>query len=557
MNNNALFLGLFLGICILFSCSKPHEDIDFTTINTLLRTNPDSAKKVLKTAISSEISHIDAREIDYWLLRGGIAYKRYERQASDSIMQIVAHEADEAEIDKQIMAHFLYACALKEADKRQKYVEELQQVALLGEQNKNADQYYVCRAHLELGDLFEELDDIDASIKEQELASKAAHQCHDTIIEAAAYCAMAYTYARNDEPINAEHYALKSYNCYKPISKEYAVSPLFCLIKLAIDNNELEKAHAIFRQIDDIGHITGLTCESDIIRYQCWHLYLYYKGMLLTTEEQHQEAEPYFREGLRLAHQDKKANSYLGLMLVYQGLMVPDSIVKYAQLYAHGLNANHIASNSKVFNRIQAEYAIDHYKDIAQQAQWEKERNLYLFGSGLTIVTILLPVLYLYRKKSRHLQTISSKVECFYNQIIKKSTSNKQKLSFQKFLTINKNPTDADWKLLQAEVFKNIPAFRDFILQNNITISQKENRICLLFLQEFRTQDIAKLLCCAPSTISTEKVRIYKKVTGETGNANDFERLLLNLKDTTSTTPTTTIYEENNNLLDCFADDED
>lgn len=85
--------------------------------------------------------------------------------------------------------------------------------------------------------------------------------------------------------------------------------------------------------------------------------------------------------------------------------------------------------------------------------------------------------------------------------------------------------TSEDLQCLASKVELVYPNFRDNIY-SCCAISEHEYHICLLVKIEVMTSKIAVLLNRAPSTISTAKQRLYKKLTKEKGNAEQFDNLI-------------------------------
>lgn len=110
------------------------------------------------------------------------------------------------------------------------------------------------------------------------------------------------------------------------------------------------------------------------------------------------------------------------------------------------------------------------------------------------------------------------KDEVYKRQIIENLDLNKYFLA-EKHLPVNV------WEEMECEIDKSFPTFKKNIYSCSVLASH-EYHICMLVKLGVATSKIAWLTNRAPSTISTAKQRIYKKITCEEGNAEQFDKLL-------------------------------
>ena len=62
-------------------------------------------------------------------------------------------------------------------------------------------------------------------------------------------------------------------------------------------------------------------------------------------------------------------------------------------------------------------------------------------------------------------------------------------------------------------------------------LNTKEQTICLLTRHNFQPTEIATLTIATPQTITNTRVRLLKKLFGETGGAKDFDAMIKNIED--------------------------
>ncbi len=83
---------------------------------------------------------------------------------------------------------------------------------------------------------------------------------------------------------------------------------------------------------------------------------------------------------------------------------------------------------------------------------------------------------------------------------------------------------------LKALIRDNIPSFYDRINQSQQPLSEQEYVVCLLTRLEFSSVCIDRLTGVSEGYTSRLKSRLYKKLTGDEGNAKDFEHWIVTIK---------------------------
>lgn len=110
------------------------------------------------------------------------------------------------------------------------------------------------------------------------------------------------------------------------------------------------------------------------------------------------------------------------------------------------------------------------------------------------------------------------KDEVYKKQII-------EKLNLNKFVLAEKHLPENVWEEMEREIDKCFPTFKKNIY-SCCSLASHEYHICMLVKLGVGTSKIAWLTNRAASTISTTKQRMYKKITCEAGNAEQFDKLL-------------------------------
>lgn len=84
----------------------------------------------------------------------------------------------------------------------------------------------------------------------------------------------------------------------------------------------------------------------------------------------------------------------------------------------------------------------------------------------------------------------------------------------------------SDWDDLQEACEKSFKSFFDTLREFSLELNENEIKVCYLTKINVSSKDISRLLFKAPSTISTNKARIYAKLMKKKGKASDFDELI-------------------------------
>ncbi len=89
--------------------------------------------------------------------------------------------------------------------------------------------------------------------------------------------------------------------------------------------------------------------------------------------------------------------------------------------------------------------------------------------------------------------------------------------------------SDEEWRKLQKAIDQAYNDFTNRLYKLYPQISQHELRICYLIKIQIPVKEIAKTLLRSASAISNSRVRLYKKLHGKEGKAEEFDRFILDL----------------------------
>ena len=88
----------------------------------------------------------------------------------------------------------------------------------------------------------------------------------------------------------------------------------------------------------------------------------------------------------------------------------------------------------------------------------------------------------------------------------------------------------ADISSLKSLINENIPSFLETVNSSQQTLNEQEYVVCMLTRLAFSSVSIDRLTGVSEGYTSRLKSRLYKKLTGEEGNAKEFERWIMAIR---------------------------
>ena len=88
----------------------------------------------------------------------------------------------------------------------------------------------------------------------------------------------------------------------------------------------------------------------------------------------------------------------------------------------------------------------------------------------------------------------------------------------------------ADISSLKSLIDENIPSFLETVNSSQQTLNEQEYVVCMLTRLAFSSVSIDRLTGVSEGYTSRLKSRLYKKLTGEEGNAKEFERWIMAIR---------------------------
>lgn len=304
--------------------------------------------------------------------------------------------------------------------------------------------------------------------------------------------------------------------------------------------------------------------------------YYYIKGRYEFAINNIDSSEQYYRKAIKFGHHSE---GYKGLLSVYREKNNIDSVVHFSRLYEAAQDSLHNKMQTDAVHQMSALYNYSRSQKEAEQEKEKAQERLYLLSliSFLTIILLIaiIVIVWLYRKNQKEKiariaeleETLNSAKsqrnavqdelrilkEKDYESIIKIKEKQEveltRKIELLETESINKRnavdinhtdnpevflnsaiaqlflkkatskserirPTESEWNLLLSQFSKDIPiTYKSF--GKGKSLSQLEQRICILLILNIPEKNISLMTDSYPSTISNAKARANEKLYGK------------------------------------------
>lgn len=222
---------------------------------------------------------------------------------------------------------------------------------------------------------------------------------------------------------------------------------------------------------------------------------------------------------------ETKADAYLHLATISEARGQVGQSLEYLREAISLLDSLFKAEREDKVTLVSSYYQSQQTERLLQQLQQEKqqtERRLYLLV-GIIIIALLTVGIVLLQYKRRQTELLLHQVEDLTRF---RSSDLCQKLYG---LYYAQKPISSElWVEVEDYLDDNYPNFLSG-LRHLTTMSEVEWHHSLLTRLGFRNVEIATLLCKSKPTISLSKKRLFAKVTGKEGKAEEWDQLIRNL----------------------------
>ena len=475
----------------------------------------------------------------------------------------------------RLLAHYLLGLAYYDHGEAPMALECYQKAAECADTTAaDCDYAQLARVYGQMAQVFYEQGLYHQQLCYDELSVKNAWKGKDTLLALRNKEQESQTYRNLNKPDSLLYICERVSLLYSKYGyPHYAARALFHTLRTLIHRKEFVKVRKYMQiyeseseYFDSLGNIQ----KGREIYYKIRGLYYLHTNKL-------DSAEYYFRKELRDGKDFENQHSgALGLAELYHIRHISDSSLiyyKYAYAMSDSLYARRTA---KEIERIQSMYDYTRHQEIAHQEQKKANQRIVIIWIcvGMIIVISLLTFIIireLTRKRKmaeqKYLQSQSAIVQA-QNDIAKlrnneetnrELISNKEQIireqeivmkallqrdtksqsladrqlkttaiyeKFEQLSVIGQKPTNVEWEIIEKQIFKTYPGFKDFISKNEYQLNNKEYKTCLLIRIGFKPKTISHMLEVDPSYISNIRAEMLQKLFNLSGNSKSFDKML-------------------------------
>ena len=511
----------------------------------------------------------DSRQMHEALMQAKAQNENYKPFTTDSTMlRVVDYYDSHGTANEQMLAHYLLGCVYRDLGDAPRALEcYYDAVSKADTTDADCDFQRLSRIYGQMADLFHAQRSPQFE-KEAELnAIHMAWRAKDTLAALNFYAHLADVYdliGKTDSALFISQDACKLLKEYGFEKYAYGFLPSQIAIYLAKGNYaKAKKMTEIFERESGFFDAHGNISNGK-------EIYYYTKGLCNYGINRIDSALFWYKKLLNQANDiGHYENAYKGLIEVYHKLGMPDSVMKYAQLFANANDSACLISSAEEINRANAHYNYNTSRRQADAMKQKAERYKYTItiGSILAIIAILLAIYIIiwyrrnakkefleintryfetldkYNQSEKDLRMLNDDINKFKTEKEKENESLRQALAQYTNSNEIKEEWDAEKYLLNCDMIKHLhnlackgacatdaefgklteltshhlSTFYDYITAPKHSLSEREIIVCILIKLRFTPSEIAVLLECSKQVISNIRTNINHKLFHQKG----------------------------------------
>ena len=356
-----------------------------------------------------------------------------------------------------------------------------------------------------------------------------------------------------------------------------AISCQSAAIPIYIDKGELAKARDYIYRLEE-----SLALSSPSSRQESG-IYMY-KAMLNQKKNQLDSAIYFYHRQIQT---DQSAGglvyAYRNLMKIYTEKHDADSVCKYSLLYNLWNDSTSIKLNSNYYIRTKAAYKYNHLKEEGKKkSQQVKHLKHILFSSAILLLLIILFSIKYFQRQRKQIRLEILHQNTRYTQLLQDYSSIQHKIKELNLTDIEKSERLNEYHLqiellrdqlshmlslshdqirwntteeilsipeilllhqkakqLKPATLEEIQALRKILnkyypeflrrLCETTSLNLLETDLCILIKLDYLPTEASVLLSTSKQNITNMRARMYKKITGKSGGATDFDHYIKNM----------------------------
>lgn len=565
---------LFLTFCILFcaGCSHSTHKEEFEHIETLIQQEDTTALSALDSIGKRKEGFSKADKMRYELLLADAHNKFYISLAQDTIMQEVAdYYSSHGNNNEKINAYYLLGSVYRDKGNTPQALETYHQAVEMADTTREDVNYaLLCRIYAQIADLFYKQRAPQLELKMWGKAIKYAKIAKDTMaaINYLVYSGSAYhMMGKKDKSVEIAQDAYLQYQKHGCFNEAASCVTIFIEDELSKGKYKEAKKH-----IDEYRTKSGAFDEKGEIA-EGREIFYYYVGKYYEDISKNDSALFYYRKLLQHPNDIINMESgYKGLMSVFQKIQQPDSMVKYAQLFANSNDSANFLHSATEITHTEALYNYKESQLLAIAKTKENNRLLTIIYTAVFFAYLLATIGYIYYKKKsaqrkrcqmddnekyssilyrysqlkEDMQTLQSDIDIYrkkkekeINELyillstyqespiesdewdIKQALISHQAVRQLRDAAVHAiTPSEKQWDALEAIISEHESDFYQYITAKEHKLTRQEIRTAFLIRLFFIPLEVATLLNVSKQRMTNIRSSINKKLFNESGTKN-------------------------------------
>ena len=515
-----------------------HETIE--RAKQLMNEHPDSALALLDSLQPFQGAFSKSMRMDFMMQRLNAQNKCDTIFRSDSIAKIlVDYYAHHGTSNQRMLANYLAGRVYYDMGELPYALQFYQDAAEAADTTRaDCDLYTLYAIYGQMAQLFHAQFLPDDEMTALRTAEQCAWNGNDTISALAAYELRVRPYYLKNEKDSVLFILNHVRDLYLQYGyRENAARVLSPKISILIDQNKYAEVHELMQIYESESGL--FKADGNIMSGR--EMYYYEKGRYALFENKTDSAVLYFT---KLLNAKRFEAGYKGLMQVYEKRNKPDSVAKYATLYAAANDSSYLHVNQNSIHQISAMYDYNRHQKMAEKERIKAEKSkrgriaLWTALIGLAAIAAALSFESFRRRKDaeRRYQRLLLRYERMEADVNSRQQEDaediKETAIYRRLMDLlaeepGKNIAlgKDDWQELETEVDKFYPQFRK-TLESYYHLSDVEYHISLLTKLKIEPSKICRLVNRSKQTVSTTRTRLFTKVFGRKGNPADWDQFI-------------------------------
>ena len=398
--------------------------------------------------------------------------------------------------------------------------------------SRDCDYHTLSLVHSQMAEIFHRHYQPRTAIAELSAAQRMAYLDKDTLTAIECFFDQSNEYERLGETDTAFAIATEAARLFATMGQDKrAAAAKNATILMLLDQHRTNEAKAAIDAYLASAYTDSL---GNVSRGR--EIFYYKRGLYYLQAGKTDSAEYFFRKELRDGRDiNNQIAGRKGLQLLYEKLGKADSVAKYATEGYSMSDSVYMISESQNIQSLQAMFDYTHNQLMLEQKTSElRMTRLYMVIAVISLLLVILIVVYIAQRRDRQHAVAAANYQSTIRELSLEERLANSPISTRLQDLANGNPpkvADADdLNSLRVLVSDNIPSFFDRVNPPQQPLGEQEYMVCLLTRLSFPSASIDRLTGVSDGYTSRLKSRLYKKLTGENGNAKDFEHWIMAIK---------------------------